>query len=46
MIWSDECSMENSRYSRQILVFREPGERWDSDCIHPKEKNKGIALMI
>jgi len=46
VIWSDECSVEKSRDPRQQWVFREPGERWHTDCVHPKEKNKGIALMV
>jgi transposase len=46
VIWSDECSVEKSRDPRQQWVFREPGEQWLADCIHPKEKDKGISLMV
>jgi len=28
------------------LIFREPGEKWLADCIQPKEKDKGIWLMV
>jgi len=30
----------------QQWVFREPSEKWLADCIHPKEKDKGISLMV
>ena len=46
VIWSDECSVEKSKDPRQQWVFREPGEKWLNDCVHPKEKNKGISLMV
>ena len=46
VIWSDECSVEKSKDPRQQWVFREPGEKWLHDCVHPKEKNKGISLMV
>jgi len=46
VIWSDECSVEKSKDHRQQSVFREPGEQGLADCIHPKEKDKGISLMI
>jgi len=38
--------VEKSRDPRQICVFRESGERWHTECIHLKEKNKDIALMV
>ena len=46
VIWSDECSVEKSKDPRQHWVFREPGERWLADCVHRKEKNKGISLIV
>jgi len=46
VIWRDECSVEKSKDSKQQWVFREPGEKWLADCIHPKEKDKGISLMV
>ena len=46
VILSDEGSVEKFRDSRQQWVFREPGEQWLADCVHPKEKDKGISLMI
>jgi len=46
VIWSDECSVEKSKDPRQQWVFREPGEKWLADCIQPKEKDKGILLMV
>jgi len=46
VIWSDECSVEKSKDPREQWVFREPGEKWLNDCVHPKEKNKGISLMV
>jgi len=46
VIWSDECSVEKSKDQRQQWVFRKPGEKWLNDCVHPKEKNKGISLMV
>jgi len=44
VIWSDNCSVEKSRDSRQYWVFREPSERWLADCIHPKENGKEFCL--
>ena len=38
--------MEKSKDPRQQWVFREPGEQWLADCVHPKEKDQGISLMI
>jgi len=46
VIWSNECIVEKSKYPRHQWVFREPGDQWFADCIHPKEKDKGISLMI
>jgi len=46
VIWSDECSVEKSKDPRKQWVFREPGEKWLADCIQPKEKDKGISLMV
>jgi len=46
VIWSDEYSVEKSKDPRQQWVFREPGEKCLNDCVHPKEKNKGISLMV
>jgi len=46
VIWSDECSVEKSKDSRQQQALREPGEQWLAHCIHPKEKDKGISLMV
>ena len=46
VIWSDECTVEKSKDPRQQWVFREPGEKWLAECIHPKEKNKGISLIV
>ena len=46
VIWSNGCSMEKSKHPRQHWVFREPGELWLADCVHPKEKNKGISLIV
>jgi len=46
VIWSDECSVEKSKDPKQQWVFREPGEKWLTDCIHLKEKDKGILLMV
>ena len=46
VIWSNECSVENSKDPKQQWVFREPGEKWLADCIHPKEKDKRISLMV
>jgi len=38
--------VEKSKDPRQQWVFREPRERWLAECIHPKEKNKGISLIV
>ena len=38
--------MEKSKDPRQQWVFREPGELWLADCVHPKEKDKGISLIV
>jgi len=46
VIWIDECSVEKFKDSRQQWVFRGPGEKCLNDCMHPKEKNKGISLMV
>jgi len=46
VIWSDECSVEKYTDPRQHWVFRKPSEKWLADCIHPKEKDKGISLMV
>ena len=46
VIWSDECIVEKSKDSRQQWVFREPGEKSLADCIHPKENDKSISLMV
>ena len=46
VIWSDECSVEKAKDLRQQWVFREPGELWLAECIHLKEKDKGILLMV
>jgi len=46
VIWSDKCIVEKSKYSRQKWVFREPDKQSLADCIHPKEKDTGISLMI
>ena len=46
VIWSDECSVDKSKDPRQQWVFREPGEKWLADCIHRKEKDKRISLMV
>jgi len=46
VIWSDECSVEKSKDPRQQWGFREPGEKWLAECIDPKEKDKGISLMV
>ena len=46
VIWSDEWSVEKSKDPRQQWVFREPCEKWLADCIHPKQKDKGISLIV
>ena len=38
--------MEKFKYPRHQWDFREPSEKWFADCIHPKEKDKGISLMV
>ena len=38
--------MEKSKDPRQQWVSREPGEKWLAECIHPKEKDKGISLIV
>jgi len=38
--------VEKSKDPRQHWVFREPGEKWLADGIQPKEKDKGISLMV
>ena len=46
VILSDKCSVEKSKDPRQHRVFREPGEKWLADCIHPKEKDKRVSLIV
>ena len=38
--------MEKSKARRQLWFFREPRKQWLVNCVHPKEKDKGISLMI
>ena len=46
VIWSDECSLKKSKNPKLWWVFRESGEQWLADCVYPKEKEKGISLMV
>ena len=46
VIWSNECSMEKSKDPRQIRVFREQGEKCLAECVYPKEKTKGVSLIV
>jgi len=46
LIWSRECSVAKSKDSGQQEIFREPGEKWLPECIHSKEKDKRISLMV
>ena len=41
VMWSDKWSVEQCKESKQQGVFREPAEKWLSDCIDPKEEDKG-----
>lgn len=45
-LWSDECSVEKSDDAKQIWVFREPSQKWDTEMIHDKPKGKGVSLMV
>jgi len=38
--------VEKFKDLRQYWVFREPEDQCLADCIHPKEKDKGISLMV
>ena len=46
VIWSDECSVEESDDAHQVWVFRTPFEKWKTECIAPGKKGKGVSVMV
>ena len=46
VIWSDECLVEKSDDAHQVWVFRTPSEKWKTECIAPKKKDKGVSVMV
>jgi hypothetical protein len=39
MIWTDECSVEIGKDSREPLVWWRVGERYEQDCLAPTFKS-------
>jgi hypothetical protein len=48
IIWSDECSIEIGKGTKNFWVFRlnRIGEKWKKELIIPYKKGKGISYMI
>jgi transposase len=48
IIWSDECSIEIGKGTKNIWVFRmnQIGEKWKKEFIIPCKKGKGISYMV
>ena len=46
IIWTDEASVEIGKESRQCMVWRRPGERYNNECLVPTFKSGRQSLMI
>jgi transposase len=47
VLWSDECLVERNTGKGPVWVFRTPQEKWDQDCIEPREDSKkDIKVMF
>ena len=46
VIWTDESSVELGKDSSHHLVWRRPGERYNSDCISPTFMSGRSSVMI
>jgi transposase len=46
VIWTDESSVELGKQSRQVLVWRSPGEEYNKDCLAPTFKSGRQSLMM
>ena len=46
IIWTDEASVEVGKDSRECLVWRRPGERYEQDCLAPTFKSGRKSIMV
>jgi transposase len=46
IIWTDESSVEIGKQSRQVMVWRRPGERYSQNCLSPTFKSGRQSLMV
>src|SRR5262249_47275110 len=46
VIFTDESSVELGKNSRQIRVWRNPGDEWDTTCIVPSFKSGRTSVMV
>ena len=47
VLWSDECLVERRAGKGQVWVFRTPQEKWDQDCVEPRQDlKKDIKVMF
>jgi|SRR5271169_6146171 len=46
VIFTDELSVELGKNSRQIRVWRNPGDEWDTTCIVPSFKCGKTSVMV
>ena len=46
VIFTDELSVEWGENSRQIRVWRNPGDEWDTTCIVPSFKSGRTSVMV
>jgi hypothetical protein len=46
VIWSDESSIQVGFDSRQMFVFRRPGEELLPECLRPSFKSKRVNIMV
>ena len=46
IIWFDESSIQIEFDSRQTVVFRRKDEEYNSECLCPSFKSKGVNIMI
>ena len=46
IIWTDECSVELGKNTRNPLVWRRPHEKYDSKCLVPTFKSGRSSLMF
>jgi transposase len=46
IIWTDECSVEVGKQSRECVVWRKPGERYELDCLVLTFKSGRQSVMV